>query len=79
MAGASKITGWPIIQFTNSVALAVLAPGKMAGKFIRRPAKPAGDCDSNNERGRMSIDTTNNRLYICNGATRGWDYVALTN
>lgn len=33
---------------------------------------------SNAERGRMIIDTTNNRLYICNGATRGWDYVALT-
>ena len=41
-------------------------------------APPAGDCDNNAERGRMSIDTTNNRLYICNGATRGWDYVALT-
>ncbi|MEX5219715.1 MAG: hypothetical protein NW701_17935 [Nitrospira sp.] len=42
-------------------------------------APAAGDCDNNAERGRMSIDTTNNRLYICNGATRGWDYVALTN
>lgn len=42
-------------------------------------APPAGDCDADTERGRMSIDTTNNRLYICNGATRGWDYVALTN
>lgn len=41
-------------------------------------APPAADCDANTERGRMSIDTTNNRLYICNGATRGWDYVALT-
>jgi len=39
---------------------------------------PAGDCDNNAERGRMSIDTSNNRLYICNGATRGWDYVTLT-
>nr|HMU53323.1 hypothetical protein [Geminicoccaceae bacterium] len=27
-------------------------------------APPSGDCDNNNERGRMSIDTTNNRLYI---------------
>lgn len=42
-------------------------------------APPAGDCDNDAERGRMSIDTTNNRLYVCNGATRGWDYVALTN
>ena len=41
-------------------------------------APPAGDCDDDSERGRMYIDTTNNRLYICNGATRGWDYVVLT-
>jgi hypothetical protein len=42
-------------------------------------APAAGDCDADTERGRLSIDTTNNRLYVCNGATRGWDYVALTN
>lgn len=41
-------------------------------------APPAADCDNAAERGRLSIDTTNNRLYVCNGATRGWDYVALT-
>lgn len=41
-------------------------------------APTATDCDSDTERGRLSIDTTNNRLYVCNGATRGWDYVALT-
>uniref|UniRef100_A0A7C4M2Q7 LamG domain-containing protein n=1 Tax=candidate division CPR3 bacterium TaxID=2268181 RepID=A0A7C4M2Q7_UNCC3 len=41
-------------------------------------APPSADCDSNTERGRISIDTTNNRLYICNGATRGWDYIGLT-
>lgn len=41
-------------------------------------APTATDCDANSERGRLSIDTTNNRLYVCNGATRGWDYVALT-
>jgi hypothetical protein len=42
-------------------------------------APPAADCDADAERGRISLDTTNNRLYICMGATRGWDYVALTN
>lgn len=40
-------------------------------------APPAGDCDADTERGRMSIDITNNRLYICNGATRGWDYILM--
>jgi len=38
----------------------------------------AGDCDNDSEVGRMVVDTTNERLYICNGATRGWDYTALT-
>jgi hypothetical protein len=42
-------------------------------------APPSTDCDSNSERGRMVINTTNNRLHICNGATRGWDYIGLTN
>jgi hypothetical protein len=42
-------------------------------------APPAADCDNDDERGRQSIDTTNNRLYVCNGVSRGWDYVALTN
>lgn len=41
-------------------------------------APPVADCDSDQERGRLSIDTANNRLYICNGAARGWDYLALT-
>lgn len=41
-------------------------------------APTAGDCDSDMERGRQILDSTNHRLYVCNGATRGWDYVALT-
>lgn len=41
-------------------------------------APPAGDCDNDAERGRISLDTSNNRLYVCMGAARGWDYSALT-
>ena len=41
-------------------------------------APTATDCDSNDERGRLTIDTSTNRLYVCNGVTRGWDYTALT-
>lgn len=41
-------------------------------------APPAGDCDATAELGRISIDTTNNRLYVCMGATRLWDYIGLT-
>lgn len=42
-------------------------------------APPAVDCDQDVERGRFYIDTTNNRFYVCNGATRNWDYAPLTN
>lgn len=38
----------------------------------------AADCDAEAERGRQYHDTTNNRHYFCAGATRLWDYVALT-
>lgn len=40
---------------------------------------PAGDCDSILEAGRTVVDSTNDRLYVCNqGSGRGWDYVSLT-
>lgn len=41
-------------------------------------APAAGDCNGDEKRGRVVVDTTNNRFYVCNGATRGWDYVNLT-
>jgi hypothetical protein len=41
-------------------------------------APPAGDCDADDERGRMTTDHTNDRYYVCGGATRGWDYKDLT-
>ena len=39
---------------------------------------PSGDCDSDTKMGRLSIDTTDHRLYVCAGASRGWDYAPLT-
>lgn len=59
--------------------LTVDGSGYLQFKHSQAGAPPAADCDANSERGRMSINTSNNRLYICNGATRGWDYVSLTN
>ncbi|MBI4991698.1 MAG: hypothetical protein HZB99_00580 [Candidatus Harrisonbacteria bacterium] len=35
------------------------------------------DCNSDSERGRITMDTNSNLLYICNGATRGWDNLSL--
>ena len=39
---------------------------------------PAADCDSDSERGRELYDYTNHRRYTCGGASRGWDYIELT-
>lgn len=41
-------------------------------------APPGADCDSDTERGRLSIDTTGNILYVCNGLSRGWDTLTLS-
>ena len=41
-------------------------------------APTAADCDTDAERGRITIDTTNNLVYLCNGATRGWDSFILS-
>jgi hypothetical protein len=41
------------------------------------PTLVSDDCNADAERGRMVLDTTNDRLYICDGLTRGWDYLQL--
>jgi hypothetical protein len=41
-------------------------------------APSSGDCDTVAEIGRTYVDTTNNRLYVCNGSPRFWDYASLT-
>jgi hypothetical protein len=68
--------------FARTASIGLNAIGGYSAEYLRfkntsAGAPPAGDCDDDSERGRMSIDTTNNRLYICNGATRGWDYTSM--
>lgn len=42
-------------------------------------APPPADCNANDESGRMILDYTQDRLYICNQRSgRGWDYITLT-
>ena len=75
-----------INDFANTVSylkvapLEVVVPDGVYAQFQNYSAGTPGatDCDSDTERGRQFIDTSNNRLYICNGAARGWDYAALT-
>ncbi len=52
------------------------------GKYLQAEDNNAGppsaaDCDHDGERGRISLDTTNFRLYVCMGAARGWDHAVL--
>jgi len=65
---------------TDSPKSALHVPDGFYAQFqdFNNGSPPAADCDSSNERGRLSIDTSNHRLYICNGTNRGWDYVPLT-
>lgn len=68
----------------GAVVADVTASGLQArdGKYISvqtdAGAPAAGDCDADGEAGRLSLDTSNNRLYVCNGLARGWDFIALT-
>lgn len=40
---------------------------------------PATSCNSYDEQGAFVLDSKNNRLYVCNGPERGWDYTTLSN
>lgn len=79
-AGETYLLGNVGVGATSAESLfTVDGSGYLQFKHNQTGAPPAEDCDSDDERGRMSIRTGNNRLYICNGATRGWDYVGLNN
>ena len=65
-------------EVTINGSLMVNATNYLQFKISSAGAPASASCDSDTERGRMNIDITNNRFYICNGATRGWDYIALT-
>lgn len=66
------------IGTTAPVSALHVANGAYAQFENNGAGAPAGaDCNADNKRGRLYIDTTNNRLFICNGATRAWDYVNL--
>lgn len=58
-------------------ALHVGSDGYLQFSKISNGAPLSSDCDSEDEVGRLTIDRVNNRLYVCNGKIRGWDYVDL--
>ncbi|OGG14792.1 hypothetical protein A2773_06860 [Candidatus Gottesmanbacteria bacterium RIFCSPHIGHO2_01_FULL_39_10] len=59
--------------------LTIDSSGYLQFKKTNVGVPPAADCDSDTERGRLTIRTDSPRLYICNGASRGWDYIDLRN
>jgi hypothetical protein len=82
-----QANGTGTISLLGNVGVGTTVPNaqlEVSGGYFQFSKSGSGaptstDCDNDNERGRLYIATTNNRLYICNGASRGWDYVALTN
>ena len=80
--------GTGIIELNGNVGIGTSAPVSLltvsaTGYFqfasSYNGAPPAADCNSDSERGRLTINTKSNYLYVCNGASRGWDYVKLSN
>lgn len=55
------------------------APSAHAGLTVLRAGAPASlDCNSHTEQGAMVLAAEHNRVYVCNGPERGWDYFTLT-
>lgn len=67
-----------MVQATNTEVRIGGGGGYVAFAKQGAGAPTAADCDNDAEVNRLYRDTTSNRLYICAGATRGWDYTALT-
>lgn len=53
------------------------APQPISGVTLSNGAPDPIGCNSYTERGAMTLDHETNRLYICNGPERGWDYTDL--
>lgn len=63
----------------NTTSLLDLVATRYIDTSSNAGAPAAGDCDQTEEQGRIVVDHTNDRLYICNfDSGRAWDYAALT-
>lgn len=65
------------INSTYAADFVVNSNGFLQFRRTSAGAPGANECNNDGKRGRLVIDTDNNRLYICNGAARGWDYINL--
>jgi hypothetical protein len=80
MANGARVNfGNGSADYLSSDGTAVQAAGYFEQQMSGAGAPTGTDCDAADEQGRQYIDTTNDRLYVCNEASgRGWDYIALT-
>ena len=71
--GASNASPQSTLQVgtTNSTSNQYLQIDSESG------APSAGDCNADTQRGRMIHDYTNFKIYVCGGASRGWDHLDL--
>lgn len=56
----------------------VQEPAESQSMELSSGEPPEIECNSYTERGSMKLDYEHNRLYICNGPERGWDYTTLS-
>lgn len=76
--GATGGAGIRAVKGTSILAGDFDGTVKITNGYLQLPitngAPASGDCDSAGESGYMSYDYTNNRLYVCDGATEGWNH-----
>jgi len=85
-SGGINVTGGCIAVDGTCVSLGSAAEkasvptptAQAAGVTITNGVPPALACNSHQERGALALDTSSNRLYVCNGPERGWDYTSLS-
>lgn len=66
-------TSWGNGYFSNLTVTGTITGGLSSSAG----APPSGDCTLDIQRGKMAIDTSSNKLYICNGQSRGWDWIQM--
>lgn len=84
--GCIAIDGKCVIESANDMKTAEAATQSASSAENPSPAVAISSgapdtiaCNSYDERGALTLDVEHNRMYVCNGPERGWDYFELTN
>jgi hypothetical protein len=71
-----SIRGWGSVKVESGIHVPNGTYAQFENNGFGPP--PHEDCTTDEQKGRIFIDSADNRLYICNGAARGWDFVTLS-